>query len=111
MEAHRASLERPEGEVSIAVVGKYTGLIDAYKSLNEALIHGGIANHCRVNMRWIDADEFLDGGLRRGRQTSTRSWSRAASASAASRARSRPSRTPAEASSRSYGLCFGMQLA
>ena len=45
----------------MAVVGKYTGLIDAYKSLNEALIHGGIANNVRVNMRWIDADEFLNG--------------------------------------------------
>jgi CTP synthase len=56
-----ASYERPEGEVSVAVVGKYTGLIDAYKSLNEALIHGGIANNVRVNMRWIDADEFLNG--------------------------------------------------
>jgi CTP synthase len=54
-------LERPEGEVSIAVVGKYTGLMDAYKSLNEALIHGGVANQVRVHTRWIDADEFLHG--------------------------------------------------
>jgi CTP synthase len=51
-------LHRPEGEVSVAVVGKYTGLFDAYKSLNEALVHGGIANNVRVNMRWIDAEEF-----------------------------------------------------
>jgi CTP synthase len=51
-------VKRPEGEVNIAVVGKYTGLLDAYKSLNEALIHGGIANNARVNLRWIDAEEF-----------------------------------------------------
>ena len=44
--------------VSVAVVGKYTGLFDAYKSLNEALAHGGIANKVRVNLQWIDAEEF-----------------------------------------------------
>ncbi|MCP1335797.1 CTP synthase [Futiania mangrovi] len=49
---------QPEGEVTIAVVGKYTGLLDAYKSLSEALIHGGIANNVRVNMRWIDSEVF-----------------------------------------------------
>ena len=54
-------LQRPEGEVTVAVVGKYTGLIDAYKSLNEALVHGGIANNVHVNLQWIDADEFLSG--------------------------------------------------
>ncbi len=51
-------LHRPEGEVSVAVVGKYLGLFDAYKSLNEALVHGGIANNVRVNLHWIDAEEF-----------------------------------------------------
>jgi CTP synthase len=51
-------VERPEGEVAIAVVGKYTGLIDAYKSLAEALVHGGIANHLRVNLHWIDSEIF-----------------------------------------------------
>jgi len=49
---------RPEGEVSIAVVGKYTGLLDAYKSLSEALAHGGIANNVKVNLDWIDAEIF-----------------------------------------------------
>ena len=50
--------ENPEGEVTIAVVGKYVGLPDAYKSLNEALVHGGMANRVRVNIRWIDAEIF-----------------------------------------------------
>ncbi|RMF10727.1 MAG: CTP synthase [Alphaproteobacteria bacterium] len=48
----------PEGEVTIAVVGKYTGLKDAYKSLMEALTHGGIANNVRVNVRWIESEIF-----------------------------------------------------
>ena len=56
-------LHRPEGEVKIAVVGKYTGLFDAYKSLNEALVHGGIANNVRVNLQWIDAEEFAHSDL------------------------------------------------
>ncbi|MSO92111.1 MAG: CTP synthase [Rhodospirillales bacterium] len=56
-----ARITRPEGEVSIAIVGKYTGLLDAYKSLSEALSHGGIANNVRVNMRWMDSQIFENG--------------------------------------------------
>ncbi len=48
----------PEGEVTIAVVGKYIGLRDAYKSLTEALVHGGISNNVRVNVEWIDSEIF-----------------------------------------------------
>ena len=48
----------PEGEVTIGVVGKYVGLPDAYKSLNEALSHGGMAHRVKVNVRWIDAELF-----------------------------------------------------
>ena len=48
----------PEGEVTIGVVGKYVGLPDAYKSLNEALVHGGLANRVKVHIRWIDAEIF-----------------------------------------------------
>jgi CTP synthase len=51
-------IREPDGEVAIAVVGKYTGLLDAYKSLAEALAHGGIANNVRVNLNWIDAEVF-----------------------------------------------------
>ncbi len=50
--------QNPEGEVTIGVVGKYVGLQDAYKSLNEALAHGGMANRVKVNVRWIDAELF-----------------------------------------------------
>ena len=52
------NLANPEGEVTIAIVGKYTVLKDAYKSLIEALVHGGIANHVRVNIEWIESEIF-----------------------------------------------------
>ena len=52
------TVRQPEGEVTIAVVGKYTSLLDSYKSLAEALIHGGIANNVRVKLDWIDAEIF-----------------------------------------------------
>ena len=68
IEAHEPRLEqwqtivsrirKPEGEVNIAVVGKYTHLKDSYKSLAEALSHGGIANNMRVNLNWIDSEVF-----------------------------------------------------
>jgi len=51
-------IRKPEGEVNIAVVGKYTHLKDSYKSLAEALSHGGIANNMRVNLNWIDSEIF-----------------------------------------------------
>jgi CTP synthase len=52
------AIASPEGEVTIAIVGKYTGMKDAYKSLIEALAHGGIANRVRVNLDWIESDTF-----------------------------------------------------
>ncbi|HEY0446530.1 MAG TPA: CTP synthase, partial [Allosphingosinicella sp.] len=51
-------LEHFEGEVTIGVVGKYVGLPDAYKSLTEALVHGGIANRVKVRITWLDAEIF-----------------------------------------------------
>ena len=51
-------IRSPEGEVSIAIVGKYTSLLDAYKSLAEALRHGGISNNVRVKLNWIDSEIF-----------------------------------------------------
>ncbi len=52
------AIATPEGEVTIAIVGKYTGLKDAYKSLMEALVHGGIANRVKVNFEWIESEIF-----------------------------------------------------
>ena len=51
-------IKNPEGEVTIAVVGKYTSLLDSYKSLAEALVHGGIANRVKVNLDWVDSEKL-----------------------------------------------------
>lgn len=51
-------IKEPRNEVSIAIVGKYVGLKDSYKSLMEALIHGGIANDARVHLQWVDSEEI-----------------------------------------------------
>ena len=52
------SIHKPDGEVSIAIVGKYVQLPDAYKSLSEALVHGGISNKVKVNLKWLDSEIF-----------------------------------------------------
>ncbi len=60
------AVRAPEGEVRIAVVGKYTNLLDSYKSLAEALAHGGIANRVKVRLDWVDSEIFEhDGAVHR----------------------------------------------
>jgi CTP synthase len=61
------AIRAPEGAVRIAVVGKYTNLLDSYKSLGEALIHGGIANRVKVDLEWVDSEVFEepDGAVHR----------------------------------------------
>jgi CTP synthase len=105
------TIHNPEGEVTIAIVGKYTGLKDAYKSLIEALTHGGIANRVKVNLDWIESEIFekddlaphlehvhgilVPGGFgQRGAEGKIR---------AAGFARER--KVPY------FGICFGMQMA
>ncbi|MCE0505285.1 MULTISPECIES: CTP synthase [unclassified Roseivivax] len=51
-------IAHPEGEVNVAIVGKYTQLEDAYKSIAEALTHGGLSNRVKVNVDWVDAEIF-----------------------------------------------------
>jgi CTP synthase len=107
--AHR--IRNPEGEVTIAVVGKYTGLKDAYKSLNEALQHGGIANTVKVNLDWIESEIFeqqdpapylegVNGILVPGGFGERGSEGKIAAAGFARR-RNVPY----------FGICFGMQMA
>ena len=55
----------PSHEVTIGIVGKYVNLTDSYKSLNEALVHGGIANNCRVKLKFIDSEKIEEEGLGR----------------------------------------------
>ena len=51
-------VRNPEAEVEIALVGKYVELVESYKSLNEAIIHGGVANDCRIHLRHVDSEEI-----------------------------------------------------
>jgi CTP synthase len=105
------TIANPDGEVTVAVVGKYTGLKDAYKSLNEALVHGGIANKVKVNLEWIESQTFesqdaaayledvhgilVPGGFgERGSEGKIR-------AAGYARTRGLPY----------FGICFGMQMA
>jgi CTP synthase len=104
-------IRNPEGDVTIAIVGKYTGMKDAYKSLIEALSHGGIANKVRVNLDWIESEVFergdpapflehVDGILVPGGfgQRGTEGKIRAAQFA-------RERQVPY------FGICFGMQMA
>ncbi len=106
-----ARIRNPEGAVTIAIVGKYTGMKDAYKSLTEALHHGGIANTVKVNLEWIESEifehedptpylEWADGILVPGGFGERGSGGKI---KAASFARSR--KVPY------FGICFGMQMA
>ena len=102
----------PEGEVNIAVVGKYTGLLDAYKSLIEALAHGGIANNVKVELNWIDADDFDPFDKDRHRLTEMHGilvpggfGERGAEGKIAAARFAREQKVPY------FGICFGMQMA
>jgi CTP synthase len=57
------TIKDPQDEVDIGIVGKYVAYEDSYKSLNEALLHGGVASNLKVNLRWIEAEEIANGRL------------------------------------------------
>lgn len=104
-------IANPEGEVTIAIVGKYTVLKDAYKSLIEALVHGGIANQVKVNIEWIESETFekedpspyLEGvhGILVPGGFGERGSEGKIAAAAFARTRKVPY----------FGICFGMQMA
>ncbi|MBO0757012.1 MAG: CTP synthase [Bradyrhizobiaceae bacterium] len=104
-------IHNPEGAVTIAIVGKYTGLKDAYKSLIEALTHGGIANKVRVTLDWIESEVFeredptpllehVDGILVPG-----------GFGQRGSEGKIRAARFARERQVPYFGICFGMQMA
>jgi CTP synthase len=94
-------------------VGKYTGLLDAYKSLNEALAHGGIAHNSRVQLDWVDSEIFERGEeeVTAASRACTASWCPAASASAARPGKIEAVRFARERRVPFFGICFGMQMA
>ena len=76
----------PEGEVNLAMVGKYMELLDAYKSLNEAITHAGIKTRTKVNVTYIDSADVLDKAQRYSRAW-MQFWFRVDSESAVSKVR------------------------
>jgi CTP synthase len=105
------SVRQPEGEVTIAVVGKYTVLLDAYKSLSEALTHGGFGSNVKVGLEWMDSeiferDDAVAAARARPRHPGPRRLRRA-------RHRRQDPRGPfaRERKVPFFGICFGMQMA
>ncbi|MDD3838548.1 MAG: CTP synthase, partial [Phenylobacterium sp.] len=110
--AHR--LAHPDGEVNIAIVGKYTGLTDAYKSLVEALVHGGVANNVRVRFDWVEGQAFeeVDAGLVAERLTGVHGvLVPGAFGERGSEGMIRAVRFAREHDIPYFGICFGMQMA
>ncbi len=103
-------IKTPEGEVTIAIVGKYTGLKDAYKSLIEALYHGGIANHVKVKLEWIESEIFEKEDPAPWLEKVHGILVPAVSASAVRKARSTRPLCP-RAQGALFRICFGMQMA
>jgi CTP synthase len=102
----------PEGEVEIAVVGKYTNLLDAYKSLAEALTHGGIGNNVKVKLNWLEAEQFGNGAANMeplagapGILVPGGFGERGAEGKIAAVRYAREKKVPY------FGICFGMQMA
>ncbi|HYH18360.1 MAG TPA: CTP synthase [Azospirillum sp.] len=104
-------VRKPQGEVTIAVVGKYTSLLDSYKSLAEALTHGGIANNVKVKLDWIDSEIFeTDGAVQRlegvhGILVPGGFGSRGTEGKIEAAKFARERKVPY------FGICFGMQMA
>ena len=101
----------PEGSIEIGIVGKYTGLADAYKSLNEALSHGGIYNNVKVKLNWIESEELNGSNIENmlnnchGILVPGGFGERGAEGKIAAIKYARENKIPY------FGICFGMQLA
>jgi CTP synthase len=102
----------PDGEVRIAVVGKYTVLKDAYKSLIEALVHGGIANNVRVHIDWIDSAVFESDDLATDRLANVHGiLVPGGFGERGSEGKIQAARFAREKDIPYFGICFGMQMA
>jgi CTP synthase len=105
------AVRAPEGEVRIAVVGKYTNLLDSYKSLAEALAHGGVANRVKVHLDWVDSEIFeRDGAVHRLEEVN------GILVPGGFGERGTPGKIEAVRFARErnvpfFGICFGMQMA
>ena len=103
----------PDGEVTIAVVGKYTQLKDAYKSLIEALVHGGLANRVKVNFDWVESEAFEgDDGAAAGRLEGVHGiLVPGGFGERGAEGKIRAAQFAREHGVPYFGVCFGMQMA
>lgn len=106
------ALRHPQGQVTIAIVGKYTSLIDSYKSLIEALLHGGIANRVRVNIKWIEAEQLeINDNLTPFFENVSAILVPGAFGERGSEGKIKAIHYARESKKPYFGICFGMQLA
>ena len=102
---------KPEGEVNINIVGKYTGLADAYKSLNEALSHGGIFNKIKVKINWIESEDLTISNLDNKLSQSDGILVPGGFGKRGSEGKILAIKYARENNIPYFGICFGMQLA
>jgi CTP synthase len=107
------TVRHPDGEVTIAVVGKYTVLKDAYKSLIEALTHGGLANRLKVNLDWVESEAFEgDDGAAAARLEGVHGiLVPGGFGERGSEGKIRAAQFARERGVPYFGICFGMQMA
>lgn len=101
----------PEGEVTISVVGKYTSVPDAYKSLTEALRHGGIANNVKVNIQWLDSELIEKGEERSLLLASDGILVPGGFGERGTKGKIEAVKVARENKIPYFGICFGMQMA
>jgi len=103
----------PDGEVTVAVVGKYTVLKDAYKSLIEALHHGGLANKVRVNLDWVESETFEgeDGAAAARLENAHAILVPGGFGERGAEGKIRAAQFARERNVPYFGICFGMQMA
>nr|P28595.1 RecName: Full=CTP synthase; AltName: Full=Cytidine 5'-triphosphate synthase; AltName: Full=Cytidine triphosphate synthetase; Short=CTP synthetase; Short=CTPS; AltName: Full=UTP--ammonia ligase [Azospirillum brasilense]CAA47656.1 CTP synthase [Azospirillum brasilense]prf//2007261A CTP synthetase [Azospirillum brasilense] len=104
-------VRKPQGEVTIAVVGKYTSLLDSYKSLAEALTHGGIANNVKVKLDWIDSEIFEDESAVQRLENVHGILVPGGFGSRGTEGKIRAAQFARERKVPYFGICFGMQMA
>ena len=101
----------PEGEVRIGVVGKYVQLLEAYKSLGEALNHGGIANHYKVKIKWIDSEDIEKDGAEAHLNDVSAVLVPGGFGSRGTEGKIKAIQYAREHKLPFFGICFGMQMA
>jgi CTP synthase len=104
-------IREPDGEVTIGVVGKYTSLLDAYKSLAEALTHGGVANDVKVKISWLDSEVFEQDGAVQQLEDVHGILVPGGFGERGSKGKIAAARFARERAVPYFGICFGMQMA